>query len=110
MADQPPIARPPIRAEIAGNRLELIESGDARLRLLLDLIDSAQRSIKMLMYMFNADAVATRVRDALAGAARRGVKVQLLIDGFGSAAGAEFFTTFHEAGGEYCVFNPSYGR
>jgi len=110
MADQPPITRPPIRAEIAGNRLEVIESGEARLRLLLDLIGGAQQSIKILMYMFNTDRVATRVRDALTDAVRRGVKVQLLIDGFGSDAGAEVFSTFHEAGGEYCVFNPSYGR
>src|SRR5205085_242459 len=87
-----------------------IESGEARLRLLLELIGGAQRSIKMLMYMFNADRVATIVRDALADAAQRGVKVLLLIDGFGSAAGAEFFSILHEAGGEYCVFNPSYGR
>jgi cardiolipin synthase len=112
MADQPaePVIRTPIRAEIAGNRLELIESGEARLRLLLELIGGAQASIKMLMYMFNADRVATRVRDALADAARRGVRVQLLIDGFGSDAGPDFFAPLNQAGAEECVFNPSYGR
>ena len=73
MADQPPVARPPITAEIAGNRLELIESGDARLRLLLELIGGARSSIKMLMYMFNADRAGEQVRDALAAAAARGV-------------------------------------
>ena len=110
MADQPPITRPSIRAEIAGNRLELIETGEARLRLLLELIGGAQKSIKMLMYMFNPDRVGVRVRNALSEAASRGVTVQLLIDGFGSDAGAEFFSSFGEAGGKFCLFNPSYGR
>jgi cardiolipin synthase len=102
--------RAPIRAEIAGNRLELIETGQERFRLLLDLIAGAQSSIKMLMYMFNPDRDGDAVRDALTEAARRGVEVQLLIDGFGSAATPQFFTDLDQAGGDHCVFNPSWGR
>jgi len=112
MADQPaePVTRPPIRAEIAGNSLEVIETGDARLRMLLELIGGAEQCIKMLMYMFNPDRVGELVRDALIDAARRGVEVRLLIDGFGSAAPADFFDGLSDAGGAECVFNPSYGR
>ena len=110
MADQPPPARASIRAEIAGNRLEVIESGDARLQLLLELIGGATQSIKMLMYMFNPDRVGVRVRDALADAAKRGVDVKVLIDGFGSAAPENFFDSVDRAGGNHCRFNPSYGR
>jgi len=110
MADQPPPARASIRAEVAGNRLEVIESGDARLQLLLELIGRAQQSIKMLMYMFNPDRVGVRVRDALADAAMRGVDVKVLIDGFGSAAPEDFFDSVDRAGGDHCRFNPSYGR
>jgi cardiolipin synthase len=99
-----------IRAEVAGNRLELIESGEARLRLLLDLIAGAEQSVRILMYMFNADHAGDRVRDALVEAARRGVEVKLLVDGFGSGAPGEFFAAIDEAGGKHCVFNPSYGR
>jgi cardiolipin synthase len=112
MADHPsePASDRPITAEIAGNRLELIESGEGRLRLLLELIDGAQHSIKMLMYMFNPDRVGEKVRDALAAAAQRGIEVRLMIDGFGSAAPPDFFTVLSDAGGEQCVFNPSYGR
>jgi cardiolipin synthase len=112
MADQAaePLTRPPIQAEIAGNRLLVIESGEERLRTLLDLIGTAERSIKMLMYMFNPDRVGREVRDALIAAARRGVVVRLLIDGFGSAAPPSFFDALAEAGGRECVFNPSYGR
>ena len=57
---RPPPTSPPIRAEIAGNRLELIESGEERFSMLLELIGGAEQSIKMLMYMFNAgQAMAT---------------------------------------------------
>ena len=112
MADQPaePVTRPPIRAEIAGNSLEVIETGNARLRTLIELICGAEQCIKMLMYMFNPDRVGELVRDALIDAARRGVEVRLLIDGFGSAAPADFFDGLSDAGGAECVFNPSYGR
>lgn len=112
MADQPPepLALAPICADIAGNRLELIERGEERLRLLLELIGGAKQSIKMLMYMFNADPAGEAVRDALVAAAQRGLEVRLMIDGFGSAAPSEFFDSLDEAGGEHCVFNPSYGR
>ena len=105
-----PKTRPPITAEVAGNRLELLESGEARLRALLSLIAEARTSVKILMYMFDPDAVGERVRDALVEATRRGVEVKLLIDGFGSAAGASFFTALEETGGRVCVFNPAYGR
>ncbi|HET9146083.1 MAG TPA: phosphatidylserine/phosphatidylglycerophosphate/cardiolipin synthase family protein [Sphingomicrobium sp.] len=112
MADRPARAaqRRPIRAQIAGNRLELIDSGVERFTMLLELIMGAETSIKMLMYMFNPDKDGDAVRKALTDAARRGVQVKLLIDGFGSAATPDFFTELGEAGGDHCVFNPSWGR
>ena len=105
-----PVAEPAITAEVAGNRLEVIETGQGRLRAILDLIGGAQQSIKILMYMFSPDETGTQVRDALVEAALRGVRVKLLIDGFGSAATPSFFTALDESGGEICVFNPAYGR
>jgi cardiolipin synthase len=77
---------------------------------LLELIHGAQQSIKMLMYMFNPDRVGNDVRKALIAAARRGVDVKVLIDGFGSAAPDDYFEELDAAGGEECVFNPTYGR
>jgi cardiolipin synthase len=114
MADALPEAAPGadvvIRAEVAGNLLEVIETGEGRLRAILELIGNAQESVKLLFYMFNPDRAGERVRDALVEAARRRVKVKLLIDGFGSAAPPEFFSMLDESGGEHCVFNPAYGR
>lgn len=88
----------------------MIETGEGRLRAILDLIGGAQHSVKLLFYMFNPDRVGERVRDALVEAAQRGVEVKLLIDGFGSAAPGDFFSALDESGGEHCVFNPTYGR
>jgi cardiolipin synthase len=112
MADQadPQATSARIVAEIAGNRLELVESGLDRFNLLLNLIGGAQKSIKMLMYMFTPDRDGDSVRNALTEAATRGVEVKLLIDGFGSAATPTFFSDLKEAGGEHCIFNPSWGR
>jgi cardiolipin synthase len=112
MADHPaePVTHPPIRAEIAGNLLEVIETGEARLRALLELIAGAERNFKMLMYMFNPPHAGGVGHDALWAAARRGVEVRLLVDGFGSGVAAKFFADLGDTGGEYCVFNPSWGR
>ena len=114
MADASAEAEPPadvtIRAKVAGNLLEVIETGEGRLRAILELIGGAQSSVKLLFYMFNPDRVGECVRDALVAAAQRGVEVKLLIDGFGSAAPPSFFTVLDESGGEHCVFNPAYGR
>jgi cardiolipin synthase len=100
----------PIEAMVGGNRITVCESGEARLRALLDLIAGARESLRILFYIFNTDWAGTLVRDALVDAARRGVDVKLLVDGFGSAATAKFFAPLGANGGHYCVFNALYGR
>jgi len=113
MADQPdsiPGALGAIRAVVEGNRLELIESGAARLAELLRIIGQAEESLRLIFYIFDSDESGRRVRDALLEAAGRGVRVRLLVDGFGcSTAEPDFFEPIKEAGGDYCVFNPRYG-
>jgi cardiolipin synthase len=110
MADTPSrCGREPIRAEVGGNRLEVIERGDERLRAVLDLIASARTKLNVLMYMFNADEAGDAVRNALDAAACRGVDVKLLIDGFGSGAPHPFLEVLRKSGGDYCVFNPTWG-
>ena len=106
----PPPKTSRITAEIAGTRLEVLETGAQRLQTLLVLIDAAERSIRMLFYMFADDRAGEAVRDALARAAARGVDVDLLIDGFGSDVSAGFFDPLKKQGGKLCLFHPSYGR
>lgn len=101
----------PIEANVGGNRLAVIETGAERLQALLDLIAGAKTEIRLLFYMFAGDESGTRVRDALLEAGRRGVRVRLLLDGFGCAdADPSFFAPVEEQGGDFCLFHPSYGR
>ncbi|MEP6607195.1 MAG: cardiolipin synthase ClsB [Burkholderiaceae bacterium] len=73
----------------AGNRLELLKNGEQYFPRLLAAINSAQQSIYLETYIFELDAIGRAVSDALGAAARRGVAVHVLIDGFGSAATAD---------------------
>lgn len=105
----PPASPRTIRAEIAGTRLELIEGGAARLAALHALIEGAETSLHMLFYMFAGDEAGRSVLARLIVAARRGVSVRLLVDGFGCTAPPEFFHPLRDAGGEFCIFHPRYG-
>jgi cardiolipin synthase len=119
MADAPPdpetapawsAASLPPSTVVAGNRLTLLPDGPGRLQALLALIEGAEESLRILYYMFLDDASATRVRDALIAAAARGVKVSVLVDGFGSTANMDFFRPLSEAVQVFCRFSPNYGR
>lgn len=102
---------PAIQASVAGNALELLENGSDRLHAILSLIDSAQSSVRLLFYIYHADRAGEAVRDALVRAAERGVKVEVLLDGFGCSAGIpSFFEPLDRSGGKLCLFHASYGR
>ncbi len=96
---------------VAGSRLTLITDGPERLAALLALIDGAEKSLRLLYYIYTDDAAGAAVRDSLSRALARGVRVSLLIDGFGSSKTPDtYFKALHEAGAEFCRFLPSYGR
>jgi cardiolipin synthase A/B len=97
--------------EVGGNRLTLLPDGPERLEALIGLIDGAQESLRILYYIWMDDVSGRRVRDALAAAAARNVKVSLLVDGFGaSGASEEFFRPLLDAGAQFCRFVPRWGR
>ena len=96
---------------VDGNRLETLETGKARLAAILDLIDEAKDSLRVIFYIFASDEAGTQVRDALVRAARRGVVVRLLLDGYGSSdTDSKFFQPIADEGGAFCMFLPRYGR
>jgi cardiolipin synthase len=97
--------------DVDGNSLTLIPDGPERFEALIALIDGAKSNLRLLYYTYRADASGDAVRDALMRAIERGVKVALLIDGFGSSATPDtYFTELAKAGTTFCRFNPSYGR
>jgi len=95
----------------AGNEVELLESGAGYFPALIAAIDGAQREIHLQTYIFTRDATGAEVIRALAHAARRGVKVCVMVDGFGGRdfeqdiapelleAGAQVLIYRREAGG-----------
>ncbi len=99
------------RFEVEGNRLVPLADARTRREALLQLIAGARRTLRLLYYIFRDDALGREVRDALAAAAARGVRVALLIDGFGSEATDDaFFRPLIDAGAEVRRFHPRWGR
>ena len=105
MTDQPTF-------NINGDRLTLLVTGRRRLDALLALIDGAERTLRLVYYIYANDDAGRRVNAALIRAAGRGVKVSLIVDGFGAGLVAErsFFTPLDEAGVSVCWFSPRWGR
>lgn len=69
---------------LSGNKISLLRSGGEYFPALLAAIDKAQIEIHLQTYIFVPDKAGLKVGDALKSAAARGVKVYLLLDGFGS--------------------------
>ena len=100
----------PFGLTAAGHDFTFYPHGQDRLKALVALIESAQQSLKVFYYLFDSDTSGTMVRDALVAAARRGVKVDLMVDDFGNDAGTEFFDPLVEAGGTFAIFSPKLSR
>lgn len=84
-----------------------LETGGETLDRMLAAIADARQSIRLEMYIVNADATAEHFRDALVRACQRGVKVQVLVDAFGSMALPEsFWEPLRQHGGQFHWFNP----
>lgn len=90
----------------AGHRFQFYPGGLDRLAALIEVIDSAQTSLKIFFYMFQPDHSGTVVRGALIRAAQRGVDLHLVIDAFGSDAPEGFFAPIVRAGGRFSLFSP----
>lgn len=67
-----------------GNRVELLENGDAIFPAMLAAISSARKTVNFEAYIFSSGQVGALFRDALAERAAQGVAVRVLIDAVGS--------------------------
>lgn len=90
-----------------GNSVRLLVDGSDTFPHMLELINSAETSIDIEQYYWHADEVGCGFCDALTAAAKRGVRVRVLVDWFGSAFKAvKQLRAVTQAGGEVRVFNP----
>ena len=93
---------------VAGNRVTLLKNGAEFFPALIRAIDAAMIEIRLETYIFRDDVAGIRIADALKRAAQRRVKVQVLIDGFGSHITPErFFADLRNASVEVLVFRPA---
>lgn len=72
---------------IGGNSASLLENGDEIFPAMTGDIRSATTSVNLETFIFRDDAAGRQFADALIAAARRGVEVRLLVDGWGSHLG-----------------------
>lgn len=92
---------------VDGNHVTLLENGDEIFPAMLDAIRNAERSVHLLTYVYWTGDIAETFANELAAAARRGVKVRLLLDAFGARLmDRAWVENMQRAGVEIAWFRP----
>ncbi len=87
--------------------LQLLQGGQAYFPALIQAIDTAVAWVQFETYIFDIHGMGADVAEALVRAARRGVTVQVLVDGIGSdALPLQWQQKMQEAGVQWCVYSP----
>jgi cardiolipin synthase A/B len=90
-----------------GHQVRLLEGTVEFFPALVAAMDAAQHDIRMETYIFDFTATGADVGTALARAALRGVRVQLVVDGVGTGTmPADWRERFDAAGVQWRVYNP----
>jgi len=69
---------------LKGNKIELLKNGKDYFAEVIQSIKKARHSIFVEAYIFSHDVTGEKILNALKEAAKKGIKVYLLLDGFGS--------------------------
>lgn len=86
---------------------ELLAGGSAAYACMWRLVRQARTAVELETYIYEAGAVGNRFLAELTDAARRGVRVRVLVDAFGSDTLPQgYFAPLLAAGGELRWFNP----
>jgi cardiolipin synthase len=83
----------------ARETVKLLDGGGEAYPEMLQAIGGARRSVQLEVYAFAPSGVGARFIEALAGAASRGVKVRVLMDGWGSVRGGRAVAAALQAAG-----------
>ena len=87
--------------------LRLLGDGRAAFAAMFDAIERARASVFLEMYIFADDATGREMRERLAAAARRGVRVMVLVDAWGSWKTPDlFWEPLRAAGAKVRLFRP----
>lgn len=89
------------------NRVELLENGEAFFPRTFEAIAQARREILLETFILFEDEVGNELRRRIIDAARRGVKVEMTVDGYGSYdLSEEFLSGLSAAGVKFRIFDP----
>jgi cardiolipin synthase len=89
------------------NKAELVRGGRSYFSILHDMIDNARKSIQLQVYIFEEDDTGKAVASRLIKAAKRGIKVQVLLDGYASKGLSKGFkNSMRESGIRMRFFEP----
>jgi cardiolipin synthase len=92
----------------SGNRVRLLENGEAYFPAVFEAIRAAQREVVIETFIVFEDKVGLALQAELLAAARRGVEVDVLVDGFGSCdLTPAFCRPLAEAGVRLRSFDPA---
>ena len=98
------------RALQPGHRVLLLKGGTAYFASLVSACDGARVEVLLETYIFDFKGAAIAVAEALERAARRGLRVRIVIDGIGSdPVPDEWQARWKAARVEWRVFNPAHG-
>jgi len=90
-----------------GNHLDLLENGEEFFPRVFEAIRGAEREVIVETFILFEDKVGRELHAAMRAAAQRGVRVDLMVDGFGSPdLSAEFIEGLTQAGVKVRVFDP----
>ncbi|EJB8471810.1 cardiolipin synthase ClsB [Citrobacter freundii] len=90
-----------------GNQIQLLENGDQYYPVVFKAIEQAQQKIILETFIWFEDAVGKQLHAALLGAAQRGVKAEVLLDGYGSPdLSEEFVSELTTAGVVFRYYDP----
>lgn len=91
----------------AGNTVALLENGVQLFPALCEAFDQATRSIHVETYIFRLDAAGVKILHHLKLAALRGIRVRVMLDGFGSAQDEQTIQTELQSVGAQCrIYRP----
>jgi len=97
---------PAAPASTPADTVELLDGGAEAYPRMLAALAGAKRFIHLEIYIFQATGVGAQFLDALEAAARRGIAVRVVVDGWGSAmTGRAIATRLREAGASVKIYN-----
>jgi cardiolipin synthase len=106
VSDAAPVAPAAALVVAAADRVELLDGGREAFPRMLEAIAAARATIYLEIYSFSPNGWGAKFLDALVDAAARGVKVRVIIDGWGSLLGGRSVRARLNAAGCECrIYN-----